>query len=61
MWMSEAPLRTASAMSELTSLTIGASSASEMLPSKPSSSLSSTTARSSSIPFMTSAIVPAWS
>jgi hypothetical protein len=54
----EAPLRTASAISELTSLTIGASSAAER-PGSASASSSSTTDSSSSMPFITSAIVPA--
>ena len=59
MWMSDAPLRTASAMSEFTSLTIGASSAPARPASASASVVSSTTARSSSMPFITSAIVPA--
>ena len=57
--MSDAPLRTASEISELTSLTIGASSAAEILAASRSSSSASTTSRSSSKPFMTSARVPA--
>jgi len=56
--MSEAPLRTASAISEFTSRTIGASSICA-LPSLSLLSSSSTTARSSSKPFITSAMVPA--
>ncbi len=59
MWMSDAPLRTASAISELTSLTIGASSAPAMPLSASAVSSSSTTDRSSSMPFITSAMVPA--
>ena len=58
MWMSEVPFRTASAISEFTSLTIGASSA-PASPVSPSFSSSSTTERSSSIPRITSAMVPA--
>jgi hypothetical protein len=55
----EAPLRTASAISEFTSLTIGASSAPARPASASAASSSSTTESSSSMPFMTSAMLPA--